>query len=128
MKSVDTASGTSQPTPTISLMRKKTDNSAIRTQSLLRLLVAFSHKRRIDPTGTEASKQAQQEKYERGKHKAENIGYSEAVSEHGFGGETADTAGMLSNKAMAGLRSLKEQKRRLHARGARVREGTGVGA
>lgn len=93
IKSVDTTSGTSQSTPTISLTLKKRVNSAARTQSSLRLLFAFLYERCIDWGGTEAPKQAQQEKSERGEHKAENIRYGEAVSEHGFGGETTDNSG-----------------------------------
>jgi hypothetical protein len=41
MKSVDIASGASQSRPAVSLTRRKRDNSAVKTQSSLRLLVAL---------------------------------------------------------------------------------------
>jgi hypothetical protein len=65
----------------------------VRTKSPLRLLLAFLYESYIDSTGPEASMQAQQEKSERGEHRAENIRYGEAVSEHGCGGKTTDNSG-----------------------------------
>ena len=40
--------------------------------------------------------QAQQEKGERGEKTAENIRYGEAISEHGFGGETTGNSGVAN--------------------------------
>ncbi len=45
-----------------------------------------------DSTTTDASKQAQRGKSKR-EHKAENMRYGEAVTEHGFGGKTTGNSG-----------------------------------
>ncbi|TVY57328.1 hypothetical protein LCER1_G001769 [Lachnellula cervina] len=41
-----------------------------------------------DSNPNEADQQAQKQKRERGEKTAENVRYGEAISEHGFGGET----------------------------------------
>jgi len=46
-----------------------------------------------DSSSTEASRQAQQEKSAKGEKTAENTRYGEAISEHGFGGETTGNSG-----------------------------------
>jgi len=46
-----------------------------------------------DSTPTEASQVSQKEKAERGEKTAENVRYGEAISEHGFGGETVGNEG-----------------------------------
>jgi hypothetical protein len=73
-------------------------------------------------TGIEASKHAQQGKSERGEHKAENIRYGEAVSEHGLGGETTDSGGDAQQQ---GYDRTEDQKRRLRRKRSK---GTGKGA
>jgi hypothetical protein len=93
MQSINTALVTSQSTLTISLTQRKRGNSVARTQLPLYLLLTFLYERWIDSTGSEASEQTQQEKSERGEHKAENTRCSEVMSKHGFGGETIDYSG-----------------------------------
>jgi hypothetical protein len=46
-----------------------------------------------DTTSNESNQQAQEEKQERGERRVENIRYGEAISEHGFGGETVGNSG-----------------------------------
>lgn len=46
-----------------------------------------------DPSVPEAKTQAAKEKRARGEKTAENIRYGEAISEHGFGGETKGVFG-----------------------------------
>ncbi|OWP02385.1 hypothetical protein B2J93_3173 [Marssonina coronariae] len=67
---------------------------------------------------TEADVQQAKEKRERGEKTAENIRYGEAISEHGFGGETVGNSG----EAGAG-EAILGQSRREQGYG----EGSGVG-
>ncbi|RDW82273.1 hypothetical protein BP6252_03385 [Coleophoma cylindrospora] len=46
-----------------------------------------------DRSTTQTSDQAQQEKSARGEKTAENMRYGQAISEHGFGGETTNNNG-----------------------------------
>jgi hypothetical protein len=122
MQSINTALGTSQSTPTISLTQRKRGHSVVRTQLPLCLLLAFLCERWIDSTGSEASEQAQQEK-SKGEHKAENTRYGKVISEHGFGGETIDYSGDALQHNGAGETTLVREKQ-----GYREVEGSGIGA
>jgi hypothetical protein len=48
---------------------------------------------RLDPNSNEAKQALDKEQRERGEKTAENIRYGEAISEHGFGGETVENEG-----------------------------------
>ncbi|KAH8758652.1 hypothetical protein F5882DRAFT_306823 [Hyaloscypha sp. PMI_1271] len=55
-----------------------------------------------DPNPDEAKRQLDQQKQERGEQTAENLRYGEAISEHGFGGETIGNTGETSQGAGVG--------------------------
>jgi hypothetical protein len=55
-----------------------------------------------DPNPNEAKLQLDQQKQERGEQTAENIRYGEAISEHGFGGETIGNTGEANQEAGVG--------------------------
>jgi hypothetical protein len=61
-----------------------------------------------DSADTEATQQAQQEMLARGGRTAENIRYSEAISEHGFGGETKNIAGSAEQEGYGRAEALEE--------------------
>ena len=52
-----------------------------------------------DANANEAKQQLAQQKRERGEQTAENIRYGEAISEHGFGGETVGNSGEANQGA-----------------------------
>ena len=52
-----------------------------------------------DPNPNEAKQQLAQQKRERGEQTAENIRYGEAISEHGFGGQTVGNSGKANQGA-----------------------------
>ena len=56
----------------------------------------------LDPNPNEAKQEANQHERERGEHTAENIRYGEAISEHGFGGETLGNTGEANQGAGVG--------------------------
>jgi hypothetical protein len=68
-------------------------------------------------TGIDASKHAQQGKSDRGEHKAENIRYGEAVSEHGLGGETTDSSGDAQQQGSSSNEDQKRRPRRKRSKG-----------
>ena len=74
----------------------------------------------LDSNPTEADQQAQKEKAEKGEKTAENIRYGEAISEHGFGGETVGNSGSVGG----GTEGTAGQTRREQGYGG----GSGVGA
>lgn len=53
---------------------------------------------KLDPNPSEAKQEASQHERERGEQTAENIRYGEAISEHGFGGETLGNSGETNNQ------------------------------
>jgi len=73
-----------------------------------------------DSNPNEADQQAAKEKKERGEKTAENVRYGEAISEHGFGGETVGNDGGVGRGMEEGT---KEQARGVQGYG----EGSGVG-
>jgi len=54
------------------------------------------------------SSEQQQEKNERGEKTAENIRYGEAISEHGFGGETTGNSGQANQGTGYGFTELRD--------------------
>lgn len=66
---------------------------------------------------TGADEQASAEKTERGERTAENVRYGEAISEHGFGGETTNDVGKatqgdygeIEDQSIQGQQSRREQ-------------------
>jgi len=69
------------------------------------------------PETTEADRQASSDKSERGDKTAENMRYGEAISEHGFGGETTNDNGKatqggfgeIEDQSIEGQQSRREQ-------------------
>ena len=55
-----------------------------------------------DPNPDEAKRQLDQQKQERGEQTAENLRYGEAISGHGFGGETIGNTGDANQGAGVG--------------------------
>jgi hypothetical protein len=58
---------------------------------------------KLDPNPNEAKQEANQHERERGEQTAENIRYREAISEHGFGGETLGNSGEANQAAGVGF-------------------------
>ena len=79
-----------------------------------------------DSEPTEATQQAAAQKQARGEQTAENRRYGEAISEHGFGGETTTNSGDVGVGSRDGeeLRDTGEQRRKQ----GYGEEGSGVGA
>ncbi|MCJ1414278.1 hypothetical protein MMC32_000604 [Xylographa parallela] len=67
----------------------------------------------------------QQEKAERGEKTAENIRYGEAISEHGFGGETTGNSGQANQ---GGYGSTDAQEETVDAAKTREQQGYGSGS
>jgi hypothetical protein len=80
-----------------------------------------------DPSSNEAATKSQAEKKERGEKTAENIRYGQALSEHGFGGETTGNSGSAQQSGFGGTEAVpteSSQSRREQGYGG----GSGVGA
>jgi hypothetical protein len=63
---------------------------------------------KLDPNPNEAKQEADQHEREPGEQTAENIRYGEAISEHGFGGETLGNSGE-ANQGGGQLRSTRRE-------------------
>jgi hypothetical protein len=77
----------------------------------------------LDPYPNEAKQQLNQQKQERGERTAENVRYGEAISEHGFGGETIGNSGEANQGTEDGGEKGAGQTRREQGYGG----GSGVG-
>ncbi len=64
---------------------------------------------KLDPNPSEAKQEANQHERERGEQTAENIRYGEAISEHGFGGETLGNSGEAEDADGGQLRSTRRE-------------------
>jgi hypothetical protein len=79
---------------------------------------------RLDSNSNEAKQVLEKEKRERGEKTAENIRYGEAISEHGFGGETIGNEGEVNQGSSFGR---VEMEREGEGEGKQTRRGQGYG-
>jgi len=87
--------------------------------------------RKTDPSSeepTEAWQQASREKEERGERTAENVRYGEAISEHGFGGETTGNGGSAERGVGCGGTKDSSQEGEEESGKARKEQGYGEGS
>ena len=72
------------------------DNSAVYQTSIPSIRELQAHSRDLDASTNEGEREVQNDKASRGEQTADNIRCGEAISEHGFGGETMGNTGVAN--------------------------------